>query len=325
MPRVAVVVSDTHLGTERADPDGLCAFLASLDDEADRLRLILNGDIVDLWRASDRDALRASRGMLDAVTGLIDRGAVVDWVIGNHDHHLLVALGDPGSALARATPAGVRFHHPFRRLVHGERVFVITHGDVCDFLYLPLEASGPLSWALDPDDVFGFYEWVHSLDDELVAAFDREGTRGLLLAWLAGVWSSLWGMLAPDAERGERRPVMTAASSAVAARMAETLSQDPAELVKGMARLGLHDVWERVGVALGWTELPMTSPHPTRVTRRRFRGYDEIVCGHFHEPRQHIGEDWAVTDGGSWWHGPGRGGTYVRIADGLSTIERYVP
>ena len=59
------------------------------------------------------------------------------------------------------------------RLVQRGRVFVITHGDVYDFLHIPLEGTGPLSWVLGPRDVYGFYDWVYRLDKELVAAFDR--------------------------------------------------------------------------------------------------------------------------------------------------------
>ena len=317
MPRTAIVLSDTHLGTERADAASLDAFLRTLEPVSSRLRLILAGDMVDLWRASDEDAAEASRPVFETLAGLMEGGALVDWVVGNHDHHLLRSLEGDGSPVLDLLPDAVRFHHPHRRLVQRGRVFLVTHGDVYDFLYLPLERFGPLSWVLGPRDVYGFYDWVYGLDKESVAAFDRLGTRGLLLLWIAETWRELWQALAgATLEEAAGRAVM-------ASRMSEAFRLDPRDVSRTVARLGLPEIWERTATALRWPRMPYVSPHPSRVSRRRFAGYHEIVCGHFHEARQGSGEGWAVTDAGAWWSGPGAGGTYVEVADGVSSVRRF--
>jgi UDP-2,3-diacylglucosamine pyrophosphatase LpxH len=320
MPRTVIVLSDTHLGTPQADPSGLADFLRSLVSPASRLRVVLNGDIVDLWRATDEECATAGAPVFEALRDLTSNGATVDWVLGNHDHHLLRALEHGGSPVLDALPDGVRFHHPFRRLVQGGRVFLVTHGDLYDFLHVPLEEMGPLSWVLSPPDVYGFYDWVYGLDKELVAAFDREGTRGLLMAWIAETWREVW-----EALRGSTAMPAADASvaSAAATAMSQALPADPADFVRALARLPLSEVWDRTDDALSWRRMRYVSPHPTRVSRRRFAGRHEVVTGHFHDARQHVGEDWAVTDDGAWWSGPGEGGTFVEIVDGVSTLKRW--
>lgn len=325
MSRAVVVLSDTHLGTDKADPAGLEAFLSSLAPRAPRLRLVLNGDIVDLWRTTEARAARASRGVFAALAELLGRGAYVDWVIGNHDHHLLRSLdaraaGDESrgaSPVLDAIPVGVRFHHPYRRLVVDGRVFVITHGDVYDFLYMPLEDAGPLGWVLSPRDIYSFYDWVYGLDKKVVAGFDRVATRALVSRWLLDRWSRVWGALdaskkAPPADR-----------SLVAHSAADALGREPNRVALDLTRLPLEEVWGRNRQVLRWRGARYLSPHPSSQSRRRFGGYDHLIVGHFHAPRNESGRGWAVTDDGSWWHGPTKGGTYVEIERGAVTLRKY--
>ncbi|GAB4279447.1 MAG: hypothetical protein Kow0056_12600 [Coriobacteriia bacterium] len=324
MPRRAVIMSDTHLGTTRSDSRAVNSFLRSLEAEASRLRLILAGDIVDLWRADDTEVVASCPEFFDAVRGLADSGAIIDWVIGNHDHHLLRALQGDGSPVLDALPRSIRFHRPFRRLVHHGRVFVITHGDVYDFFWLPLQGLPPLSWVLEPADVEEFYDWVYLLDKGLVRSFDRYGTRGLLLAWVSQRWRDLWGWMSARADESSSFDEETLESRAAAARsMSEALSFDPVSLARALARLELETIWERTDDALRWRRMRYYSPFPSRVGRRRFAGRHEVVTGHFHDPRQGTGAGWRVTDCGSWWEGPGKGGTYVEVVDGVARLRRY--
>jgi UDP-2,3-diacylglucosamine pyrophosphatase LpxH len=324
MPRRAIVLSDTHLGSERADVASLCAFLGSLEPTASRLRLILAGDIVDLWRATDEAAAEAARPVFRIVRELVDDGAIVDWVIGNHDHHLLRSLDGEGSPVLDLLPQGVRFHRPFRRLVQNGRAFVITHGDVYDFYWLPLERMGPLSWVLSPRDIESFYDWTYDLDKDLVSTFDRLGTRGLLLAWIAETWRELWEALRLKAAQDPAFAEETVHQRAAAASaMSAAFDVDPVDVARTLARLELREIWERTDDALRWRRMGYVSPHPSRVNRRRFAGRDEIVTGHFHDARHGGGDGWAVSDCGSWWEGPGEGGSYVEIVDGESRLHHF--
>jgi len=320
MARVAVILSDTHLGTSGADPGGLEAFLRSQLPRASRLRLILNGDIVDLWRATEKQVLEGASGFFACLNDLTTEGATVDWVIGNHDHHLLRELDAGGSPILDALPKGIRFHRPCRRLVQDDRVFLITHGDVYDHLYIPLEQFGPLSWVLGPDQVYACYDWLYEMDKELISRFDREGIRGLVLAWFALLWKQVWERLTGESDVSIPPPVPQLAVSMFQA----VGGFDPAETIRQAAHMSLEEVWSRTPTVLGWKGMRWTTPHPRTVASRRFTGYDEIICGHFHEPRIGRGEDWAVTDDGSWWEQPS-GGTYVEISGGVSRLEHWSP
>ncbi len=63
--------------------DALLGALADVD------RLVLLGDVVELRHGPVREALEATRGVLQDVGGALPAGAEVVVVPGNHDHHLL--------------------------------------------------------------------------------------------------------------------------------------------------------------------------------------------------------------------------------------------
>jgi len=87
----AVIISDTHFGLNSStlsDPvrvDQLMGEIQEYGGECDQV--ILLGDIFDFWRVRPECALRESLPLLNR---LGEEGLKIHYVVGNHDHHLVV-------------------------------------------------------------------------------------------------------------------------------------------------------------------------------------------------------------------------------------------
>jgi len=87
----AVVISDTHFGLDSStlsDPlkvDQLMGEIAEYGGGCDEV--ILLGDIFDFWRVRPENALRQSVPLLKR---LAEEDLKIHYVVGNHDHHLVV-------------------------------------------------------------------------------------------------------------------------------------------------------------------------------------------------------------------------------------------
>lgn len=84
-----IVVSDLHLGIPESNKERFAAFLDELGDDIERL--ILLGDIFDLWRRDPLGVLLENTDILQKLLGLQPR-INVSFVIGNHDYHLFKFL-----------------------------------------------------------------------------------------------------------------------------------------------------------------------------------------------------------------------------------------
>jgi predicted phosphodiesterase len=87
----AVVISDTHFGTESStltDPMKVDVLIKEITGGVNGCNeAILLGDILDFWRAPPEKAVRDSRYFLKRLSEV---GLKVRYVVGNHDHHLVV-------------------------------------------------------------------------------------------------------------------------------------------------------------------------------------------------------------------------------------------
>lgn len=79
-----VVISDVHLGTYGCHATELLAYLNSIDPK----RLILNGDIIDVWQFSKRYFPPAHMKVLRKIISLASKGTEVYYITGNHDEML---------------------------------------------------------------------------------------------------------------------------------------------------------------------------------------------------------------------------------------------
>lgn len=79
-----VVISDVHLGTYGCQAKELLQYLKSIEPE----KVILNGDIIDIWQFKKRYWPKAHMKILKHIMGLITRGVEVYYITGNHDEML---------------------------------------------------------------------------------------------------------------------------------------------------------------------------------------------------------------------------------------------
>ncbi len=78
------VISDIHLGTYGCHADELLAYLNSIQPK----KLILNGDIIDIWQFSKRYFPPSHLKVLKKILGMASKGTEVIYITGNHDEML---------------------------------------------------------------------------------------------------------------------------------------------------------------------------------------------------------------------------------------------
>ncbi len=78
------VISDVHLGTYGCHADELIAYLNSIQPK----KLILNGDIIDIWQFSKRYFPASHLKVLRKLIGMASKGTEVYYITGNHDEML---------------------------------------------------------------------------------------------------------------------------------------------------------------------------------------------------------------------------------------------
>ncbi|MBO0593448.1 UDP-2,3-diacylglucosamine diphosphatase [Cellulophaga sp. E16_2] len=79
-----VVISDVHLGTYGCHADELISYLSSIQPK----KLILNGDIIDIWQFSKRYFPPSHLKVLKKIIGMATNGVEVTYITGNHDEML---------------------------------------------------------------------------------------------------------------------------------------------------------------------------------------------------------------------------------------------
>lgn len=77
----AVVISDAHLGTYSSKANQLYAYLKTIHPET----LVLNGDIVDVWRFSRRYFPTSHLRVIRYLFKLAEKGTKIIFIPGNHD------------------------------------------------------------------------------------------------------------------------------------------------------------------------------------------------------------------------------------------------
>lgn len=78
------VISDVHLGTYGCHAEELMAYLNSISPK----KLILNGDIIDIWQFNKRYFPSSHLKVLKKIIGMASKGTQVYYITGNHDEML---------------------------------------------------------------------------------------------------------------------------------------------------------------------------------------------------------------------------------------------
>jgi UDP-2,3-diacylglucosamine pyrophosphatase LpxH len=114
-----VVLSDIHLGTYGCHAEELLRYLKSIRAQ----RIILNGDIIDMWQFSKRYWPKSHMQVVKHITGLLTKNTKVIYLTGNHDEVLRKFAGFKLGSFKIDNKAVVK--------VGGKRAWVF-HGDVFD-------------------------------------------------------------------------------------------------------------------------------------------------------------------------------------------------
>ena len=79
-----VILSDVHLGTYGCHADALLRYLKTIKPR----RIILNGDIIDMWQFSKRYWPKSHMQVIKHITGLLAKNTKIIYLTGNHDEML---------------------------------------------------------------------------------------------------------------------------------------------------------------------------------------------------------------------------------------------
>lgn len=114
-----VVISDIHLGTYGCHAKELIQYLRSIKPK----RLVLNGDIIDIWQFSKKYFPKSHMKVIRELVKIAGSGTPVHYITGNHDEMLRKFAGFRLGEL--------RIENKLILNLHGRKAWIF-HGDVFD-------------------------------------------------------------------------------------------------------------------------------------------------------------------------------------------------
>lgn len=114
-----LILSDIHLGTYGCHAEELLRYLKTIKPK----RVILNGDIIDMWQFSKRYWPKSHMQVIKYITGLLAKGTKITYLPGNHDEMLRKFAGFKLGSFAIDNKLVLR--------LNGKRAWIF-HGDVFD-------------------------------------------------------------------------------------------------------------------------------------------------------------------------------------------------
>ena len=114
-----VIISDIHLGTYGCHAEELLRYLKSIRPK----KLILNGDIIDMWQFSKRYWPKSHMQVVKHITGLLAKNTKIIYLTGNHDEMLRKFSGFRLGSFKIDNKAVLRL---------GQKTVWVFHGDVFD-------------------------------------------------------------------------------------------------------------------------------------------------------------------------------------------------
>jgi UDP-2,3-diacylglucosamine pyrophosphatase LpxH len=154
---VILAVSDVHIGYDKANVDEFNRFLEEISRRKDVSRLVILGDLLDMWRRDVSGIFLENHRTLELLLEL-KRKIAVNYIVGNHDYHLRKLVGD-------GYP--FKFEHEKHYCIHdhsGEATYVFKHGWQYDFEQCPpVMEYLCLNLSNNPGVVrSGFWGWITS-------------------------------------------------------------------------------------------------------------------------------------------------------------------
>jgi UDP-2,3-diacylglucosamine pyrophosphatase LpxH len=116
-----VIISDVHLGTYGCRSSELLRYLKTIKPK----RLILNGDIIDMWQFSKQYWPKSHMQVVKHITGLLTKKTEVTYLTGNHDEMLRKFAGFKLSKLTIDNKVVLNLDGKLAWVFHGD-VFDVT-------------------------------------------------------------------------------------------------------------------------------------------------------------------------------------------------------
>lgn len=116
-----VVLSDIHLGTYGCHAEELLKYLKTIKPK----KLILNGDIIDMWQFSKRYWPKSHMQVVKHITGLLAKNTKITYLTGNHDEMLRKFAGFKLGSFTIANKVVLKLNQKQAWVFHGD-VFDIT-------------------------------------------------------------------------------------------------------------------------------------------------------------------------------------------------------
>lgn len=114
-----VILSDIHLGTYGCHAEELLRYLKSIRPK----RLVLNGDIIDMWQFSKRYWPKSHMQVIKHITSLLTKNTKITYLTGNHDEMLRKFAG--------FRLGSFRIDNKALMTLNGKKAWIF-HGDVFD-------------------------------------------------------------------------------------------------------------------------------------------------------------------------------------------------
>lgn len=114
-----VILSDIHLGTYGCQAEELLRYLKTINPK----KLILNGDIIDMWQFSKRYWPKSHMQVVKHITGLLAKNTKIVYLTGNHDEMLRKFSG--------FRLGSFHINNKIVMKLNGKRAWIF-HGDVFD-------------------------------------------------------------------------------------------------------------------------------------------------------------------------------------------------
>lgn len=116
-----VVLSDIHLGTYGCHAEELLRYLKTIKPK----KIILNGDIIDMWQFSKRYWPKSHMQVVKHITGLLAKGTKIIYLTGNHDEMLRKFAGFKLGSFTIDNKVVLRLNSKRAWVFHGD-VFDVT-------------------------------------------------------------------------------------------------------------------------------------------------------------------------------------------------------
>ena len=322
-----IAVSDLHLGTQLSNKSGFSRFIKEFlePNQDDISRIVLLGDILDLWRFSNTDVLLQN---FDVLTELSRLGMKKNYIAGNHDYAIFSLLSQSSIPVSPDSTGVLDQVSEILDLKYDGMKLRFIHGHQVD--YWPAlsfyEVFSQAMCFVDPESeelsntwniVYRFAEilpdktrkLVRGLSEDLQKEIEQklagpldgnmEGVKtGLLYEWELLQKVSVIEDIAQRASRSEK--------------YIEKLSNDWREMLKTLDHYDSDNI-------------PPHSENEVHQKRREVASLtvgladDEfLIRGHGHE--SYVSQEGKIADAGCWL---GNRGSYLKITDGTVSVHEW--